>query len=333
MSEGRQQNGELSTLIGRDREVEACQQLLQSTDVRLLTLTGVGGVGKTRLGQALVARVGPSFSDGVQCISLASLDHADLVLSTLLQEAGIREEAGHAPLTTLCAFLRTKQRLLFLDNFEHLMDGSSLLLELLEHCPELKILITSREILRVRGEYVFQVSPLSLPDLSESADLEELAQNAALQLFLQRIQAWQAGVPLAEKNLSVMAEVCIRLDGLPLAIELAAVRCKLFTPQQLRARLDHRLYILTQGMRDLPPRQQTLFNTLAWSYDLLSHEEQRLFRMLAVFAHSCTLEAAEFVCGEQVRFLETKPLPHASGYMPIHRSALQYRSPLIFQCS
>ncbi len=293
-----------SVLVGREREIQDGLLLLQCPDVRLLTLTGIGGVGKTRLAQALVEKARSSFADGALSISLASLKHPDLLIATLLQELGAQEELEQSPHATLCAFLLAKHLLLFLDNFEQIVAGAPLLIDLLEHCPSLKMLVTSRETLRVRDEYVCQVRPLPLPDLASPAGPAKLPDNPALQLFVQRVQFMQPALPLTEDTLRAMAEICVRLDGIPLAIELAAVRCQLFSPQALLQRLEHRLHILTHNMRDLPLRQQTLRNTLAWSYDLLSDEEQRLFRCLAIFSGGCTLEAAECVCGGRADFLD-----------------------------
>jgi predicted ATPase/DNA-binding CsgD family transcriptional regulator len=295
----------LSALVGREQEIEQGCLLLLHPDVHLVTVTGVGGVGKTRLAQAIVQRSGPSFTDGVYSLSLASLTHPHLLITTLLQELGAKEEPELTPHATLFAFLGTKQLLLFLDNFEQIIVSASLLVGLLEHCPNVKMLVTSREILRVRNEYVLQVSPLPLPDLAESKDLTQVSRNTALQLFMERVQCIQPQLLTSEKNLRAMAEICICLDGLPLAIELAAVRCQLFSPQALLRRLEHRLPILTQGMRDLPARQQTLRKTLDWSYDLLCDEEQRLFRNLAIFAGGSTVEAAEYVCAGKEDFLNT----------------------------
>lgn len=260
-------------------------------------------MGKTRLAQALVEKADASFVDGVLSISLAALKHPDLLATTLLQESGAKEEAEQSPRATLFAFLRAKQLLLFLDNFEQIVAGAPLLVDLLEHCPNLKILVTSRETLRVRGEYIFQVRPLPLPDLTAPVNAKALRGNAAFQLFVQRVQSTSSSLLAIDENLRAIAEICVRLDGLPLAIELAAARCNLFSPQSLLERLEHRLNILTYGRRDLPQRQQTLRDTLTWSYELLSGEEQCLFRELAIFAGGCTLEAAEFVCGNKTNFL------------------------------
>jgi predicted ATPase len=199
----------LSTLLGRDQEVQEGQQLLQHPDVRLLTLTGIGGVGKTRLGLAIVEKASSSFSDGVLAISLASLHHPDLLVPTLLQKLSAREERERSLLATLLAFLRTKHLLLFLDNFEQVVAGASLLVRLLEHCPDLKILVTSREMLRVRSEHILQVQPLPLPNLTVRASAEELGHNPAMQLFAQRVQSMQPAFAMTEENIHIIAEICI----------------------------------------------------------------------------------------------------------------------------
>lgn len=294
----------LAQIIGREEEIRVGLQLLAQPEVRLLTLTGVGGVGKTRLAQALVEQAGPAFADGSISISLAALNQPALLLPTLLQGTGLREEQGQSPLETLVAFLRARQTLLFLDNFEQIIAGATLLVGLLARCPHLKLLVTSRERLRVSGEQLFQLHPLPLPDRASSTQEKALAANAAIRLFLQRLQTIQPALPVDAETLRAIAEICIRLDGLPLAIELAAVRCNLFSPRALLTRLERRLPLLTHGSRDLPSRQQTLRNTLAWSYELLSDKEQHLFRRLAIFAGGCTIAAAEALSADPNAFLD-----------------------------
>jgi predicted ATPase/class 3 adenylate cyclase/DNA-binding CsgD family transcriptional regulator len=282
-------------LVGRVREVEAVCTLMRRDEVRLVTLTGPGGIGKTRLGLQVAAELSESFADGVFFVDLAPLRDPSLVLSTIAQTIGIQDAAGQLLLERLAEVLQQKQLLLLLDNFEQVLGAARQVADLLSACPSLKVLVTSRERLHVRAEHEYAVPPLALPHPDHLPELAALAQSEAVALFLERARATRPDFQLAPANARAITEICTRLDGLPLAIELAAARIKLLSPQALLARLGQRLTVLTSGARDAPVRHQTLRDTIAWSYDLLNAQEQRLFRRLAVFVGGCTLEAVESV--------------------------------------
>jgi predicted ATPase/transcriptional regulator with XRE-family HTH domain len=286
----------LTPLVGREADVTAVCALLRGPEVRLVTLTGAGGIGKTRLALRVAAQLCADFADGVWFVSLAALDDPALVISTIAKTLGLKESEHRSPFDLVQSALRERRLLLLLDNFERLLPAALQLIALLARCPQLKILVTSRAVLHVQGEYEFPVFPLALPALEPIPATEVLASCPAVVLFVQRAQAVRPGFQVRDSNARAIAEICVRLDGLPLALELAAARSKVLSPQELLVRLTHRLEVLTSGPQDLPARQQTLRNTILWSYQLLDAQEQRLFRRLSVFAGSCTLEAAEVVC-------------------------------------
>ena len=283
-------------LVGREREVARVCELLRRQEARLVTLTGPGGIGKTRLGIQVAAELSELFVDGMFFVDLAPLSDPALVVPTIAQRLGIWEGTGQSLLERLKEGLHQKQALLLLDNFEQVLSAAVQVAGLLTACPRLKVLVTSRERLHVRAEQEFSVPPLALPAPNQLPDLAALAQYEAVTLFLQCARAVKADFQLTTANARAVTDICAGLDGLPLAIELAAARLKLLPPQALQARFAKRLPMLTIGAQDAPVRQQTLRNTIAWSYHLLSAQEQRLFRLLAVFVGGCTLEAVEAIC-------------------------------------
>lgn len=293
-----------TSLLGRERDVTAIVQRLRQQDVRLMTLTGPGGTGKTRLGIQVASELHGHFAGAVCFVSLAAIQDATLVLPTIAQALGIREEKGESLLARLTDVLQPQPMLLFLDNFEQVVGAAAQVADLLTVCPLLNILVTSREVLHVRAEHEFVVPPLALPDLTPLPNLAELERFPSVALFLQRARAVKSDFQLTTANAHAVAEICVHLDGLPLAIELAAAHIKLLSPQVLLARLGQRLAMLTSGSRDAPARQQTLRNTIAWSYQLLDAGEQRLFRWLSVFVGGCTLQAAETVCAQSDQRLD-----------------------------
>jgi predicted ATPase/DNA-binding CsgD family transcriptional regulator len=285
-------------LIGREAELGAAQALILDEAVPLLTLTGPGGVGKTRLAQTIAQVVAEHFADGVVWVELAPVgDHA-LVVPVIAQTIGLRDSSERPAAEQLVGFLRQRALLLVLDNFEHLLDAAPQLSTLLASCPRLQMLVTSRSVLRLSAEHDLPVPPLTLPPADEEVSPTEAAVSEAVRLFTERAQAVRPDFRLTDTNADAVVAICQTLDGLPLAIELASARLAHLPLTALQRRLEHRLPLLTSGPRDLPARLRTMRDAIAWSYDLLTLDEQALFRRLSVFVGGFTLEAAEAIVGE-----------------------------------
>jgi predicted ATPase/transcriptional regulator with XRE-family HTH domain len=292
----------LTALIGREHELAAIRRALCQSAVRLLTLTGAGGIGKTRLAIEAGAALRADFTDGVIFIALDALRDPGLVPAAIARALRVSEASGSGLLASIIEYLREKRILLVLDNAEHLVAVAPLVVDLLAACPGLKVLVTSRAVLRVRGEHEMVVPPLAVSGAGHGTTESGLDVTGAtplapaVALFIERAVAVRADLVIDEQTMATVTAICARLDGLPLAIELAAARVRLLSPDVLLARLNRRLDLLTDGPRDLPARQQTLRSAIAWSYELLEPDEKLLFGRLAIFAGTWPLEAAEAVC-------------------------------------
>ncbi|HZU13765.1 MAG TPA: tetratricopeptide repeat protein [Chloroflexota bacterium] len=281
--------------LGREEELAAVESLLAKPEVRLLTLTGPGGTGKTRLALEVATRSIAAFPNGVHLVPLAPLSDPKLVLSSIAAVVGVREEEAKGLAASLIDYLRAKRVLLVLDSFEHLLEAAPLLAELFDGCRHLKILAASRTPLRLAWEHEYAVPSLSVPDLSHRSSLDDVARYDSVALFVERARAVDPRFALTSTNVDAVVGICQRLDGLPLAIELAAARIRLLPPPALLSRLRRRLPLLTGGAKDLPRRQQTVRGTIDWSYDLLDEAERQVFARLSVFSGGCTLDDAEAV--------------------------------------
>lgn len=289
---------QLTQLVGRDSEVTEISSRLLREEVRLLTLTGAPGTGKTRLAIEVASNVKTHF-EAVCFVTLSAVSEPDQVLPTMSRALGLKDAGERTALPQLAQYVGARRVLILLDNFEHLLRAAPRLTELLVMCPRLKVLVTSREALNVRGEQQSQVPPLALPGPGQLPSLEQLSSYPGIALFEERARAVRPDFELTEENAGAVALICERLDGLPLAIELAAARVRLFPPQQIAARLDSRLKLLTGGARDLPARQQTLRGAIEWSYNLLTGGEQTLLARMGVFVGGCSLSAVEAVCNAE----------------------------------
>lgn len=285
-----------TSFVGRKAEIDALAAMLREPDVHLVTLVGPGGTGKTRLALHVSMRLLPEYADGVFFVPMAPIREPRLVASVIASALAVREAEDRPIEERLAEYLREKDLLLVLDNFEQIVASAPLLADLLAVCPRLAILVTSRSVLHLAAEHEYAVPPLSIPDPGNLPHVERLTQYDAVALFIQRARAIKPDFTMTSQNAPAVAEICHRLDGLPLAIELAAARIRLFSPESLLKRLTSSLAVLTGGPRDLPVRQQTLRGTIDWSYSLLSADQKRLFTRLAVFVGGWTLEAAEGVC-------------------------------------
>jgi predicted ATPase/predicted Ser/Thr protein kinase len=291
--------GPSTAFVGRGKELGAVTQLLLRPEVRLVTVTGPGGIGKSRLAVEAAREAAGHFPSGAYFVALAGVSDTGFILPAIAQAVGIRETGGAPAIETLKEYLGSSSSgatLIVIDNFEHLVAAAPVMTDLLAVAPALKLLITSRSALRVSNEHEFLVPPLALPDTKSVPSADALLEYSAIALFVQRAAAVKPDFELSKENAPIVADICARLDGLPLAIELAAARVKLLSLAAMRTRLASSLQLLTGGARDLPARQQTLRQTIDWSYDLLSEAEQRLFRRLSVFRGGCTLDAVESVC-------------------------------------
>jgi len=290
---------EPTPFIGREREIDEIAGPLQNPDIRMMTLTGPGGSGKTRLALRVGTTVFHAFPDGVFFVSLASLSDPILVPSSIAEALGVREDGRREPVEVLFEHLKEKRLLLLLDNFEHLLDSSRTVAQMLDKCRELRMVVTSRIPLHLMREHEYPVLPLAVPDLTHLPDPAPLSRFEAVALFIDRASAVRPDFQITPDKAAAVAEICHRLDGLPLAIELASAQVKLFPPRAIPKRLSSRLTLPMDGARDRPARHQTLRVAIDWSYDLLGPEEQTLFARLSVFAGGCTLEAAEAICGPE----------------------------------